>query len=118
MTRLFESPLRVFAVWLVLCFVTFCVLHSVATRPIPVRVEDHRQSFMGDEQAVVAAMQVAKQRKVNLWWIEDKQPYLVLDPNRSYELSEAFLASRGVGEIRTDTGAPVIGLMQRVSRTR
>lgn len=111
MTRLFDNPARVFATWIALCFVTFCVLHSVATRPMPVRVEDHRKSFMGDEQAVVAAMQVARERKTNHWWIEDKKPYLVLDPDRDYQLSEQFLANRGVGAIRTDTGTPILGLV-------
>jgi hypothetical protein len=117
MAKLFDNPTHVFATWISLCFVTFCLLHSVATRHVPVKVEEHRKSFMGDEQAVVAALQVAEQTKTNIWWIGDKKPYLVLDANREYQLSEEFLASRGVDEIRTDTGAPIIGLVQ-VSRPR
>ncbi len=118
MTHLFDHPSRVFSAWIGLCFVTFCLLHSIATRPIPVEVEDHRKSFMGDEQAVVAAMQAANRSKTNLWWVGDKRPYLVLDPDRQYHLSEEFLVDRGVTEIETDAGRPIIGMIHNVPGSR
>ncbi len=118
MTQLFDHPSRVFSAWIGLCLVTFCLLHSVATRPVPVEVEDHRQSFMGDEQAVVAAMQAAKRSKSNVWWVGDKKPYLVLDPDREYQLTEEFKVAQGVTEIEIDAGQPILGMSLNVPGSR
>jgi hypothetical protein len=65
----------------------FAVVDAVATRNIPIQVEDHRVATMSDEQVLSLALQAAYDVENNSWWIHDKRPYLVFDEGRTYRIA-------------------------------
>ena len=115
MTRVFESPLRAFLLWLGTCLFVFYSLNLYATRPVPVDVSAFRGDGMDEEQILVQAIQAADDLRPNLWWVNEKQPYLVLDPSLKNRVDPAFFSNRDV-HIQA-SGATVIGWIQPVPAT-
>jgi hypothetical protein len=78
-------------VWVLTCASVYWIVDGVATRSIPVFVEDHRTTGMTDEQMLAVAVQRAYEVENNSWWINDKSAYLVFDPRKTYSLSPELL---------------------------
>jgi len=75
------------------CFTVFYVIDGLATRPRGVPVEAFRKVGMSDEQVLAMALQKANESKKVLWWINDRETYLVFDTTRDYRISEATLVA-------------------------
>lgn len=113
MSRVFNSPIRVFALWMLACLLTYSMLDVYATRPVPVYVSEYSDQGLDDEQALVQAIQEADQLRDNGWWMHDKQPYLVLDAATHRNIDPAFLADRAV-HVRAQ-GDRLIGVLAPVT---
>ena len=112
MTRVFESPLRAFLLWLGTCLFVFYSLNLYATRPVPVDVSAFRDDGMDEEQILAQAIQAADEMRTNFWWVNGKQPYLVLDASMKDRVDPAFFSNRDV-RIQA-SGSRVIGWIQPV----
>lgn len=73
-------------IWFVTSLIVFAALDAMATREIPLQVEQFRQSGMSDSEAIAAAVQEARKRERNAWWIHDREPVLIFDTQRAYRL--------------------------------
>jgi hypothetical protein len=105
------SASRAIAIWLLTCASVFYVLDGVATRNIPVHVEQFRTPGMSDEQVLSLAVQEAYSEEHNVWWINDKTPYLVFEPSRDYDVSPQLYQVFDL-EMVTDAYARPIGLLR------
>ena len=84
-SRLF-SGFGLAVIWLVTSILVFAALDAMATREIPLEVERFRRSGMSDAEVVAAAVQEARVRERNAWWIHDRETVLLFDQHRSYRL--------------------------------
>lgn len=75
--------------WLVVSILVFTAIDTYATREVPLPVEYFRGPGMTDEEAVAAAVGEAFRIERNLWWIHNKQPFLVFDTVRTYHFDPA-----------------------------
>lgn len=73
-------------IWLATSLTVFAALDAMATREIPLQVEQFRRSGMSDAEAIAAAVQEARQRERNAWWIHNREPVLIFDSERAYRL--------------------------------
>lgn len=87
------SSFRAVLVWLLTCASVFWVIDGIATRSVPVHVEEFRAPGMSDQQALAVAVQAAYAIEPNGWWIRGKRPYLVFDSGRSYAIPADFYAA-------------------------
>lgn len=97
--------------WILTCLLVYFVLDAVATRPVPVHVERFREAGMTDEQVLSQAVQHAYRLEKNVWWIHDKQPYLVFAPWRRYDIDPGHYAAFNL-EIRADERQNLIGILR------
>ena len=89
-----------------MCLTVFALLDAYATRPVPVYVENFRAGEMDDEQVLVQALQAAYGQRENMWWINQKRPYLVFDSGRQYRVDPTFYAARDI-KITTSDDAKI-----------
>ena len=89
-------------IWLVTSILVFAALDAMATREIPLEVERFRRSGMSDAEVVAAAVQEARKRERNAWWIHDREPVLVFDKHRSYRLDSLAYDTFDLHLIRGD----------------
>lgn len=104
----FSTPKAIFA-WLVTCAIVFYSVDSLATRPIPIRVEDYRMSGMTDEEVLSKAMQALYNHKPLVWWIHSPQPYLLFHPRHEYDIDEALYRAFQL-QIQTDEHYNTVGI--------
>jgi hypothetical protein len=97
--------------WLVTCVLVYLAFDLYATRRVPIHVEQFRQAGMGDEQVLSLAVQEAYRVENNLWWIHDKQPYLVFEKHRRYQIHPNLYAAFDL-KITTDHQQNPIGLLR------
>lgn len=88
-----NSSVRGIILWLVTCFTVFYVIDGLATRPKGIEVEDFRKTGMNDEQVLAMALQEANEHREVIWWINDRETYLVFDTTRDYRISDATFAA-------------------------
>lgn len=98
-------------VWIVVSLTVFTALDALATREVPLHVEDFRRPEMTDEEVVTAAVQEAFRIEKNHWWIHDKQPYLVFDASRTYHFDPDGYTTFRL-EIRSRSRRGTIGLLR------
>ncbi|MBE2185524.1 MAG: hypothetical protein IAE99_01955 [Rhodothermales bacterium] len=92
MSFAFSSPSRALITWVATCIVTFLVINTYATRPIPIHVEEFREAGMDDAQVLAEALQAARTARDNPWWINSAKPYLVFQSGRKYQIAPTFLS--------------------------
>lgn len=88
-----NNSVRGIVLWMVTCFTVFYVIDGLATRPKGVEVEKFRKMGMNDEQVLAMALQKANESTEVMWWINDRETYLVFDTTRDYRISEATLVA-------------------------
>lgn len=86
----FHSPVVVL-LWILTCALVFGVIDQAATRPTEVYAEEFRRANLSDEEVLLLAVQDARERGNNWWWIHDSQPVVVLDSLRDYRIDPALL---------------------------
>lgn len=86
-----SNSLIVVLLWVVTCAAVFTSVNAVATRPVEVYIEDHRLPGLSDDDALLAALQEARRHGENWWWINDSQPVILLDGERTYDLDPHLL---------------------------
>jgi hypothetical protein len=82
-----SNAVRGIALWILMCGCVFCILDGIATRSVPIQIEDFRTPDTNDEQVLSLALQLAFNVEYNYWWIHNKRPYLVFDTTRTYNLT-------------------------------
>ncbi|MBO6575241.1 MAG: hypothetical protein JJ896_07500 [Rhodothermales bacterium] len=105
------SATRAVFIWLLTCCSVFYVMDGVATRDVPIHVEDFRTPGMSDEQALSLAVQAAHASEPNYWWIHDKRPYLVFDPARDYSVTPQLFEVFDLEMVSSSQTGP-IGLLR------
>jgi len=88
-----NNSVRGIILWLVTCFTVFYVLDGLATHPKGIEVEDFRELGMTDEQVLAMALQEANESREVIWWINNRETYLVFDTTRDYRISAATYAA-------------------------
>lgn len=111
MQRFQFNAFQAVGLWLITCLLVYLAFDLYATRRIPIHVEQFRQVGMGDEQVLSLAVQEAYRIEDNLWWINDKQPYLVFDKHRRYQIHPNLYAAFDL-QITTDHDQNPIGLIR------
>ena len=105
------SASRAVLIWIITCFSVFYVVDGVATRDVPIHVEQFRTPGMSDEQVLSLAVQQAHETEANYWWINDKRPYLVFDPARDYKVTPQLFEVFDLEVVSTAPQGP-IGLLK------
>lgn len=105
------SATRAVMIWLLTCCSVYWVLDGIATRDLPVYVENFRTPGMTDEQVLSLAVQQAHEVEPNYWWINNKRPYLVFDPARDYNVTPQLFEVFDLEVVATSNQTP-IGLLK------
>lgn len=110
-----SSSVRGIVLWIVMCFAVFYVIDDLATRPKPIDVEAFRSVGMNDEQVLALALQEANRHREVIWWINDRETYLVFDTTRDYRISDATYAAFDLMPAYDATAKPIAIFAQRTA---
>ncbi len=113
-----SSSVRGVILWLVTCFTVFYVINGLATRPKPIEVENFRKVGMNDEQVLAMALQEANESKEVMWWINDRETYLVFDTTRDYRISDATFAAYDLKPSQDASQKPIAVFEQKAAGIR
>jgi len=113
-----SNAVRGIALWIAMCGLVYYVTDGIATRSVAIDVESFRSEKMTDEQVLSQALQAAFAREHNAWWIHDKQPYLVFDTTRNYDISPSTYAAFDLMLTRDASSNPIAFLETNVAGMR
>lgn len=113
-----NSSVRGIILWLVTCFTVFYVINGLATRPMGIEVEDFRKMGMNDEQVLAMALQEANEHREVVWWINDRETYLVFDTTRDYRISDATFAAYDLTPSQDASDKPIAVFEQKAAGIR
>lgn len=110
-----SSSARAVLIWMLTCASVYWVLDGIATRTVPVHVEEYRVVGMSDQQALAVAVQAAYQVEPNGWWIRGKRPYLVFEEGRAYNIPPELYAAFDLEIVEDGSHRPVAMLKPNVA---